>query len=213
MDPPAEYPRPSLVEIRGNGGKDRNLWWTRTDSGSITHTKRWEKVWNPEFKLRIEKEVIDYLFKRKTGPKTRYANKGVGRKPGGRAHQIRRASLFLLMHQDGGWWKDRLTENDTLRYRKSQYVATVRMPDLSEAVDQYVRVLRKETGIHSHPAFRGSWISQLSRLIEIRTIHEIELKKLKSNKAFSSEQGQVEESVNEVLSVQNEDFDYRLFWP
>ena len=213
MDPPAEYPCPSLMDIRGNGGKDRNLWWKRTTDQRITHTERWEKVWNPEFKLSVEQEVVDYLFKQKTGPKTRYANKGVGQKAGGVAHQIRRASLFLLMHQDGGWWKDRLSENDSLRNGKSRYAATVRMPDLSVAVALYVRELRKDTGIYSHPAFRGSWISQLSRLIEIRTFHEIELKKLRSGKEFSSEQGRVEESVNEVRSVQNGDFDYRLFWP
>ena len=121
MEPPGEYPRPSLKEIRGNGEKDRNLWWVRTDSGSITHTERWEKVWNPEWKLRIEQSVIDYLYKRKTGPKSRYSRKGVGRKPGGRAHQIRRASLFLLMHQDGEWWKERLTESDSSRHMKSAY--------------------------------------------------------------------------------------------
>lgn len=213
MEPPAEYPRPSLKEIRGNGEKDRNLWWVRTDSGSITHTERWEKVWNPEWKLRIEQSVIDYLYKRKTGPKSRYSRKGVGRKPGGRAHQIRRASLFLLMHQDGEWWKERLTESDSSRHMKSVYTATVRMPDLSDAVDQYVRNIRRETGEHSHPAFKGSWRSQLSRMIEIRTNHEIRLKESRTHLSFPVEHSQAEKSGGEGGRFSDGAFDYRLFWP
>jgi len=171
MKAPSEYPCPSLSEIRHGEG----VWWHRSGHHEgVVHSDRWDGSWNPEFTFRIDERVFDYLLRKKPGPKGKYGKRGVGGKPRGRPHQIRRASLLLLLHRDNEseWWAKRLSENDTGGSSQDRVKFTIHMPDLSKAIDEYVRKIRKDTGIHSHPVFQGSWISQICRMIETRVLYE-----------------------------------------
>ncbi len=168
MEPPTEYPCPSWDEIKEGKGK----YWKRSGGFHPVHTDLWDSSLNPEFQLSLDKEVVKIL-KSKPGPKSKYAkSRGVGRRKSGMAYAIRRESCQLLVqYQDWVWWKKRLEEYpDKLKPNSTQRI-TFHSLDLSVAIAEFVRKLKKETGIHNHSRLKKGWRSQLSRLIEIRVRH------------------------------------------
>ena len=166
MEAPPEYPCPSWDEIRKGEGK---YWVLAPDLTHYVHTDLWDSSLNPEFQLSLDKEVVKML-QSKSGPKSKYGkSRGVGRRKSGMAYAIRKESCRLLVqHEDWDWWKKRLEEYPDNPKPNSTQRITVHSLDLSVAIAEFVRKMRKETGIHNHPRLKKGWRSQLSRLIEIR---------------------------------------------
>ena len=176
MEPPAQYPCPSWEEIKQ--GKDK--YWIVAKGGThVVHHDIWDSSMNPEFTISLDKEVVKML-KSRPGPKSKYGkSRGVGRRKSGMAYAIRKESCQLMVQGDLNWpwWKKRLEEYpDKLKPNSTQRF-TLHSLDLSKAMEEFVREMRKNTGIHNHPRLKKGWRSQLSRLIEIRVRHKHNLKK------------------------------------
>jgi len=177
MEPPTEYPCPSWDEIKEGKGK----WWilaiTKTH---IVHTDRWDNSSNPEFTLSLDKEVVQML-KSRSGPKSKYGkSRGVGRRKSGIRYQIRREAFQLMVqHVNWDWWEKRLEEYPDKLKPNSTERFTLHMPDLSKAIGEYIREMRKHTNQHNHPRLKKGWRTQICRLIEIRVRHKHNLKQSK----------------------------------
>ena len=147
----------------------------------VSHGKAWEdsKV-NRLHTLRISVEYAAAL-KRRPGPKGRRSSRVLGatpdesfvqsgQRPNGLPHQLR-GEMNKLFQFDPGFLERLLRESMEYKPPKKKRV-NFHMPDLSVAVEEvYREMIRRDSDLRFHPAFKRMWAPAICRLIELKWLH------------------------------------------
>ena len=153
----------------------------------VSHGKAWEdsKV-NHLHTLRISVEYAADL-KSRPGPKGRRSSRVLGatpdesfvqsgQRPNGLPHQLR-GEMNKLFQCEPVFLEKILRNSVDYKPPKKKRV-NLHMPDLSIAVDDvYREMIRRNNDLRFHPAFKRRWAPAVCRLLELKWLHEKEMKK------------------------------------
>ena len=175
--------KPSLSDLRGK------RYCIRTSHSGISHSRNWERGdINKQHTLRVDNDFLTFL-KKKTGPKRRRTNRVIGKTPddsyvrrgrrtSGYPHQLR-SHINRFFAAPDEYIKEMLERNVNYKPGKKKAVGIV-MPNLEKAIDElYFSMIKENSELRQHEAFKRRWAPAICRLIEIHWKDQEAQKKIK----------------------------------
>ena len=167
--------KPSLADLKSRK-------YLKKSGSGYSHSRLWENYKSTKIvSLRLDERFFIYLDQQK-GPKKRYSNRVVGKTPDdsfvqrGRpasdySHQIRK-ELSRLLTMEIDTLVVMLYQNPNYKSGKKKKL-TVRIPDLSKAMEELVEELAiRDERLLEHAVLRRMWAPALCRLLEIRSMYQ-----------------------------------------